>query len=131
MMEKILNKLDEFKNKLDELKSINYQDGVNEYRKITQLLERIIVKIYEEKDAKQIKSKLYRDIFLACERTEEEEQEEYVYDIDLAIRVIETIKDEYELFGFEDFKPLKEKVKTEKQIGGDRFGFKFKKTTEK
>ena len=130
-MEKIQNKLDGLKNKLQELKSIGYQDGKNEYRDITQLLERIIIRTYPEQDAKQMKSKLYSGISIACERTEEEEQEEYVYDIDLAIRVIKTIKDEYELFGFEEFKPLKEKVKTEKQIGGDKFGFKFKKTTEK
>ena len=130
-MEEIQNKLDELHNKLQELRSISYQDGKNEYKKTTQFLERIIFRIYPEKDAKQIKSKLYDDLFVVYERTEVQDQEEYVYAIDLAIRVIETIKAENELFGFEEFKPLKEKVKTEKQIGGEIWGLSYKKTTEK
>ncbi len=126
-MEPVLNKLNDLENRLLELKSVNHQNGKDEYRSITQLIERIIDRIYPEKDAKQFKSKLYRGIYVACgERTEEEEQEEYVYDIDLATRVIGTIKSEYELFGFDDFKPLKEKVETEWQIGTDKLGY-FKK----
>ncbi len=103
-MENILNKLNDLENRLKELKSVNYQEGKDEYLSITQLLERIIDRIYPEKDAKQIKSRLYRGIYVACKKTEAEEQKEYVYDIDLATRVIGTIKGEYELFRFDDFK---------------------------
>ena len=37
------------------------------------------------------------------------EQTNYITMIDKTIRIIKTIKEENELFGFDDFKPLKEK----------------------
>ena len=126
-MEKILNKLNDLESRLQELKSLNYQEGKGEYRSITQLLERIIDRIYPDKDAKQLKNKMYRiAAYVAHEETEKEKQEDYVYDIDLATRVIGTIKGEYELFGFDDFKPLKERVETEWQIGSEKMGGFFK-----
>ena len=56
-----------------------------------------------------------------------ERQEDYVDNIGLSIRVIDTIKSEYALFGFDDFKPMKEKVETEWQIGSEKIGGFFKK----
>jgi hypothetical protein len=131
-MEIILNKLNDLENRLQELKSVNYQQGKNEYRSITQLLERIIDRIYPEKDAKQIKSKMqYVRDWVLLEKNDRKEQEDYTNNIDLAIRVIGTIKGEYELFGFDDFKPLKEKVETEWQIGSEKIGGFFKKKKSK
>lgn len=114
IMENIIKKLNELEDRLLGLKEVNYQKGYDEYHSITQLLERIIDRIYPEKDARQLKSKMYRRY------GEEENQDDYLYDIDLAIRVINTIWGEYELFGFDDFKPLKEKVETEYQIGSEK-----------
>ncbi len=122
-MEAILNKLDDLENKLQKLKSLYYYEGKDEYRSITQLLERIIDRIYPEKDAKEIKRKLYSYV-------SSEGQTDYENDIDRAIRVIGTIKGEYELFGFDSFKPLKEKVKTEMEIGIGNIA-RFKKIKEK
>ncbi len=38
-MENILNKLNDLEIRVQELKSVNYQNGKDEYRSITQLLE--------------------------------------------------------------------------------------------
>ncbi len=120
-MEIILNKLNDLENRLKELRSINYQKGRDEYYSITQLLERIIDRTYPEKDAKEIKRNLYQ-VYVAGGG-----QEKYVVDINLAIRTISTIRSEYELFGFDNFKPLKEKVESEWQIGSENIGVFFKK----
>ncbi len=125
-MENILKKLNDLEERLQELRYMNYQRGRDEYYSITQLLERIIERIYPEKDAKLIKGNLYA-VWAESKQTNIGKREDYVRDIDLAIRVIGTIRDEYELFGFNDFKPLKEKVETELQLGNEGIGIVYKK----
>ena len=56
--------------------------------------------------------------------TEEQEQEDYEHYIKRLIRGINTIKEEYRLFGFDDFTPIKEKTKTTIGLGKDTWGFK-------
>jgi hypothetical protein len=125
-MEDILNKLNDLENRLQELKSVNHLKRIDEYYSITQLLERIIDRIYPEKDAKEIKGNLYPKKNQHIIYIGNEVQGIFLDDLNTAIRTINTIKNEYELFGFDDFKPLKEKVETEWQIGSDKFGY-FKK----
>lgn len=124
-MEEIQSKLNDLQNKLQELRSKRYQDGQNEYESLIQFIKRIIDRLYPEKQATELKKELFMS--WGSENT----QKDYVIHIDLAIRVIGTIKAEDELFGLDDFKPLKEKVKTEWQLGSEKIGAMFKKTKEK
>lgn len=107
------------------LRSKRYQDGQNEYESIIQFIKRIIDRLYPEKQATELK----KELFMSWSRGNN--QTDYVTHIDLAIRVIGTIKAEYELLGLDDFKPQKEKVTTEWQLGSEKLGAMFKKTKEK
>lgn len=123
-MEKIILKIKELKENLEKLKEAHYSKGRKEFYSILSLLDRIIDRTYPEKDAKDIKKKLHRTLFIYTgKETDGEKQQEYLRDIDRAIRVIETITEEYNLLGFDDFKPIKEKVETEVQVGSDKIGF--------
>jgi len=113
-LEQIIDKLHELKEKLNQLKNLNYREGSEDYESIKQLLERIIDRTYPEKDAQDLKIQL--DAFSRA-RYEAERQNLYLKGITNAVRVIDTILDEYELFGFDDFKPVKEKVETEFKVG--------------
>jgi hypothetical protein len=130
-MEKILNKIKELQEKFEALKSKNHQEGQNEYYSLTQFLERAIDRIYPEKDAKSLKSQLYHIAYVARQRTESEKQEEYIEDIDMALRVVNTILEEAEVFGFDDFKPVKEKIETEFGVNQGKFSLFRKNTKEK
>ena len=110
-MKDIIKKLEELKNELLELKKMNHATGTPRYYSITQLTERIIDRIYPEKDSKTMKRKLFIVVGFAG-RNEIEKQKDYVDDIDRNIRVIDTILEEFKLFGFDDFKSLKEKTET-------------------
>lgn len=127
MMEEIQSKLNDLQNKLQALRSKRYQDGQNEYESLIQFIERIIDRLYPERQATELKKQLF--IYWPCGSGNT--QTDYVTHIDLAIRVIGTIKAEDELLGLDDFKPLKEKVKTEWQLGSEKIGAMFKKTKEK
>ena len=84
-----------------------------------------------EKDAKQLKNQLHSGVYFAGQTSDAEEQRDYIYDIDLKLRMIKTILQESELFGFKNFKPIKEKIKTEAGIKAGIFSLSRKKTTEK
>gem|GEM_PF-3347652 len=105
-MEEIQSKLNDLQKNLQALKSKNYRDGQNEYESIIQFIERIIDRIYPERQATELIKQLHPSWW------GEDNQTAYLAYIDFAIRVIGTIKAEDELFGLDDFKPLKEKVKT-------------------
>lgn len=124
-MEEIQSKLNDLQNKLQALRSKRYQDGQNEYESIIQFIKRIIDRLYPERQAKELKQELIMSWPSGNNQTD------YMVQIDLAIRVIGTIKAEDELIGLDDFKPLKEKVKTEWQLGSEKIGAMFKKTKEK
>ncbi len=130
-MSKVDEKLNEVKDSLNNLKTQHHSKGEDELTSYQNLIERIIDRIYPEKDAKELKDKLVNRFWiLTGNETEEYWQKSYLDKIDRTIRVINTILEESELFGFEDFKPIKEKTETEVQIGSDKFGFWRKKKTK-
>jgi len=131
-MEKITNKLKELKTIFERLKEQHHSKGENEFDKNRDFLERVIDRIYPEKDAKELKEKLvHRAWIISGNETDEYWQKFYLTKVDLSLKVINTILEESELFGFEDFKPIKEKVKTEGGIKTGLFNFKRKVTKEK
>jgi hypothetical protein len=116
-MEAIVKKLKSLNKTLRNLKGVTYKDGNDPYLNIYQLVERIIDRVYPEKDAKILKSEMCHYCDFGYEISESEKQKEYEEKIDFVIRVISTILEESELFGFDDFKPIKEEVETEVQAG--------------
>ncbi len=129
-MEKIITKLRDIKKTLEDLKQKHHAEGKEEFSQVDQVIQRIIDRIYPEKDAMDLKHKMHRNFFVCGDSTDAEDQENYLYNLDLVIKVVTTILEEYELFGFDDFKPLKEKTETEWQVGSDKFGFFKKKKTK-
>ena len=117
MTEKIIGRLKEIKSNLQELKNKNYTEGEDDYGYFQQLLDRIVDRTYPETEAKKVKG-LHHTITVSIEKSPAEKQKEYVEDIINSIKLIDTILEEYELFGFEDFQPVKEK--TEKTFGLDK-----------
>ena len=122
--QKIINKLNELKVSLNELKNQHNSKEDNNLKSYQDLLKRIIDRIYPEKDAKELKDRLTTRLFWS------EQQISYLDDINRAMRVINTILEESELFGFDDFKPIKEKTETEVQIGSNKIGFWRRKKTK-
>ena len=128
-MEKIIKKLKDIKKQLESLKQKHHGEGKEEYYQIDQIIQRIIDRIYPEKDANDLKQKMRRLLFVGGDSTDVEDQKDYNLDLDLAIKVVTTIIEEYELFGFDNFKPIKEKIETEWQVGSNKFGYVKKKKT--
>lgn len=129
--EKVLEKINIMKNRFVELKNIRRTDAKEEYYQMAGVLERIIDRIYPVRDAQSLKGNLVRGIYFAGPTTEAEEQKDFIYDIDLKLRVIDTILQEHELFGFDNFEPIKKTKETEWQLGSDKIGFFKKRTMEK
>lgn len=129
--QKITGKLNELKKSLTDLKAQHHSKGEDSLKSYQDLLERMIDRIYPEKDAKELKEKLgNRFWILTGNETDEYWQNSYLDKIDRITRVINTILEESSLFGFDDFKPIKEKVETEVQIGSNKFGFWRRKKTK-
>lgn len=123
-MVKIINKLKELKTLFENLKKQHHSKGESEFDKNRDLLERIIDRIYPERDAKELKNKLKNNVWiLTGNETDKYWQEFYLTKINLSLKVINTILEESALFGFDDFKPIKEKTETEFQIGSNKIGF--------
>lgn len=115
--QKIIDKLEELKNSLNELKKQHYSKGEEDFESYRDLLKRIIDRIYPEKDAEELKDRLKHTAWaITGNETDEYWQNFYLIKIDLALRVVNTILEEHELFGFDDFKPAKEKIETEAGI---------------
>lgn len=129
-MEQIIERLKKLRSEIEDLKKLNHSQGQGKFNDLSSLLRRIIDRVYPEKDAKSLKSSLIAGAYFATDR-EEILQRDYVGDLERAIRVISTILEEFELFGFEDFKPIKEKIETEGGIKTGLFNFKRKVTKEK
>ena len=129
--EKVIEKLNDMKIRYEELKKVRRLEAKDEYYKMTEVLERIIDRVYPEKDAKNLKYKLHQHLWIAVKQTEAKDQEDFCDDIDLKLRIIDTILEEHELFGFNDFKPIKQKVETEAGVKVGIFSLNRKKTTEK
>jgi len=123
-MDKIIDKLNELKVEFENLKILYYSKGEEKYNQMNSILRRIIDRTYPEKDAKGLKGELVNKFWiLTGNETDEYWQNTYLDKLDRAMKVIGTIVEEYKLFGFDDFKPIKEKVETEVQVGSNKFGF--------
>jgi len=128
--QKIIDKLNELKNSLTDLKKQHHSKGGDDFESYRDLIKRIIDRTYPEKDARELKDKLmHKSWVISGNETDEYWQKFYLIKIDLAIRVINTILKEYELFGFDDFKPIKEKVETEIGINKGKISL-FKRKTK-
>jgi len=117
--EKIIKRLKELKKSLNNLKKQHRSKGEEKFDLYRDLLKRIIIRIYPEKDAKEIQEKLIHKSWIVNNETlgnDKYWQEVYIEKIDLSLRAIDTILEEYKLFNFDDFKPIKEKVETEAGI---------------
>jgi hypothetical protein len=113
--EKIINKLKELKTSFEELKKQHHLKGSDKFESEREILGRIIDRIYPEKDAKEIKDKLIHKCWVITGNESDEYWQKFYLDkIELSIRMINTILEESDLFGFEDFKPIKEKTETDK-----------------
>lgn len=128
-MDKILQKLDSTNKELDELKQVHHSKGSERLYDIHALLERVINRIYPEKDAKRLISSMYAIAAIATD-DDAYHQRDFLQSIDRSKRTIKTIKEEFELFGFDDFKPIKEKIETEVGVKAGIFNLKRKKTKE-
>lgn len=131
-IQKIIDKLNELKNSLNELKNQHHSKGENDFETYRDLLNRIIGRIYPEKDAEKLKDKLIHKYWMITgNETDEYWQKFYLDKIDLSIRVINTILEEYKLLGFDDFKPIKEKVESEIGLNRGKISLFKRKTKEK
>lgn len=129
--QKVIDKLNELKSTLEELKKQHHSKGEKEFESYRSIIKRIIDRVYPEKDAKELKDKLvHKAWIISGNETDEYWQKFYLTKIDLATEVIDTILEEYKLFGFDDFKPVKEKVETEVQVGSNKIGFWRRKKTK-
>jgi hypothetical protein len=132
---KVIGKLQEFRNDLRELKSVNNEKGRGRLSQISSILDRIIERVYPEKDATRLKSEAHPPVgcVIGCRSQSEyeaEEEQDYQDEVDNVTRVVETILEEHELFGLEDFEPKREKKETEWQVGHSKIGYIKKKTTK-
>ncbi|ODS42803.1 MAG: hypothetical protein MSIBF_05865 [Candidatus Altiarchaeales archaeon IMC4] len=124
----IISKLLDLMDESVSLEELHYSKGEEKGKDINLLLERIIDRTYPEKDAKNLKNELSRCSGVPS-RSDAERQKKYLGRIKRTIRVIDTILEESELFGFDDFKPLKEskvpkeRTETEVQVGSNKIAF--------
>jgi hypothetical protein len=93
-------------------------------------LERVIDRIYPEKEAKKMKIKLHYSPNKPADFMFKKEIA-YVEKIKRAKNTIKLIIDEYAYFGFDDFNPVKERVETEAGIKAGIFKLSRKKTRER
>lgn len=115
---KIVDKLEEYERELLGLKKEDYRIGRDQYYKIHEKVIMIIRRVYPEKMAKEIENRFFSYFGVSCgETTPEKEQREYLDEIGKDINAIGTIKEEFDLFGFDDFKSIKEKEETEVKVG--------------
>ncbi|MBU2615625.1 MAG: hypothetical protein KKC19_00825 [Nanoarchaeota archaeon] len=97
--EKVINKIKEIKNSFNELKKKHHSEGEKEFESLRDLIKRIIDRIYPEKDAKDLKNRLiHKSWVITGNERDEYWQDFYQTKIDLSLRVINTILEEYYLF---------------------------------
>lgn len=128
--ELIMKRLGEYKETLKRIRDDHYRDSEDVYNDVYQKIITAIKRIYPEPNDKM--KQFFSSAFAARVGADDHYwQQRYIEQIDEAIRAIDTMTEEFELFGFGDFKPVKEKIETTVGIGKETFGFMRKKTTEK
>lgn len=115
-MEKVIQKLNELKVELEGLQNKHHSEGEERANEISSLMRRIIDRIYPEKDAKNLKSSMIVGIYVATS-DDSVRQSDYLIELNLKIKVIKTILEESELFGLEEFEPIKERTETNIKVG--------------
>ncbi len=126
--EKVMSRLDEISGELEKLKSSNYTEGRKKEGELYNEINMFIRRIYP--NYKEVERKLFSVGGVVASNSPELHQRDFLRDIDRLITAVNTIKREFETFGFDDFTPVKEKVETEYKVGSDKIGFYRKKTTK-
>jgi len=127
-MENAMNLLEELRIKLEAINGKNYKENQKELRGIQLILNRSICRIYPEKDAEKLVRSMTQPTIVSSHIEDiQQRQKRFNGDVDRALDIIKTIKQEYKVFGLEDFTPTKQKIKTELQIGSSKVGY-YKKT---
>jgi hypothetical protein len=98
-LQKIIDKLNEIKSSLENLKNKSHKEGKEEFESKRELLNRIIDRLYSEKTAKELKDKLIHKFWVITgNESDEYWQNFYLIKIDLSLNVIDTILQEQSLF---------------------------------
>lgn len=123
-LDKIKHSLIELKETLEKLLGNNFDTGKDEMYEIQSNLRMIIRRIYP--NSQEVEKQFIGDkhfYWTGDEVSSEARQKWFIRDVKEFIVVIDTILKEEEIFDLENFKPLKEKVETEWQVGSNKVGF--------
>lgn len=120
----VIGKLNDYKNQLEELKSLDYNAGGQKYDAIFNRIKRIIENLHD--DADNVINSHFSAMPVVGVPTEQEMQEAYIETINSCISLVETILEDAELFGFKEKKERMKKTETEIKAGFKRLGFRRK-----
>ena len=112
--EKVMVKLEEYKKKLEKLQEVHHSKGRDDFRLIHDKIKMMIRRIYPNPD--EIIKQFFK-YFRVGHDNDQWHQEEYIGEIKDNLRVIDMIKEEFEIMGLDNFKPIKEKTETEVKVG--------------
>ena len=126
--EKIIIHVENLKSELEEIKKSYDTANTSRLADINSKISMIIRRVYP--NHKEIEDKFFKRGPRMYYNDDELFREYYVSDCNQAIRAIDTIIEEFKLFGFDDFTPIKEKIETEYQVGSEKFGYFKKKKTK-
>jgi hypothetical protein len=111
--EKIISKLKEYKEELIALKLTHHSQGNS--KELKNKVKMVIRRVYPNYE--DVEKKLFpRGIYIAT-GTSQYDQHDYIRDIEKIIGAIDIILEEFELFGFQDFEPVKKKIESELKLG--------------
>jgi hypothetical protein len=127
--EKIITHLESLKSELEEIKKSYNETNTSRLSDISSKISMIIRRVYP--NHKEIEDKFFERGPKIYYDNDELFREYYASDCNQAIRAIDTIIEEFKLFGFDDFTPIKEKIETEYQVGSEKFGGFFRKKKTK
>lgn len=127
--EKIISKLKEYKKDLEDLKNEHHDQGSKKKRAIHDKIVMFVRRIYPNPDT--VLKKIFPQFGFAVGTDDDSYwQKRYIDSLEDEIRAVDTIIEEYELFGFDNFEPIKKQVEDEFQLGG-RDLLKFSRKTKK
>ena len=127
--QKIVAYLENLRVDLEQMKGVYNRSNTTALSDIRSKISMIIRRVYP--NHKEIEGKFFDPGPRMYYDDDELFREYYVSDCNQAIRAIDTVVEEFRLFGFDDFTPIKEKVETEYQVGSEKFGGFFRKKKTK
>jgi hypothetical protein len=110
--------LKELRDKLLPLKNLNHKEGEDELNRIKKQIKMTIRRIYPNPE--KVEKSLFSSLWVGTD-VEEYLQKDYLDDIEECVVAIETISTEIEVFGIDDFTPVKEKTETTTKVGLPKF----------